>query len=65
MNPRRTQRRLPFTSWPMPGTSTSSSSRNATPISTFEYLSHSAVGMLTAITAATSPRQTNPSWRWK
>ena len=65
MKPRRTQRRLPFTSWPMPGTSTSSSSRNAAPISTLEYLSHRVVGMLTATAAATSPRHTNASCRWK
>jgi hypothetical protein len=65
MKPSRTQRRLPFTSWPMPGTSTSTSSAMPTPSSTMEYFSQAAVGTASATAPATMPSPTNMSCRRK
>ena len=65
MKPSRSQRRLPFTSWPRPGTSTRQSNANAMASSTIEYFSQTAVGIITARAAAPSPSPTYISWRWK
>jgi hypothetical protein len=60
---RRSQRRPPFTTWPRPGISTSSSSTPATISSGRAQRSMSAIGMAKISVASASPAATSSSWR--
>ena len=63
--PRRIQRRLPLTSWPMPGTMTSSSSAKLTTSSHGATRFQVAIGTISIAAPKVQPSSTEKSWRSK